>query len=231
MSNICKLLILLSLTLCIGAGANAQDTKKGYIFVPSGKDHLYRGFYNTVVAKGDLNKDGVKDMVIAELLNGEFHEEQLTRFAIYFGGRDGVYNLHKAFYFDGYARNAEVSVTNKGVLRMAVKMVNDSIGDTPFDGFTKSYYLVYMFRFQDGEFHLIGGKNKYRYEQHPDKECESYEITYNMLTNKAIKNIFVGCDTTKPESSDLEMDPQPLMKITDFVIGEIIFDKFVLKSN
>jgi hypothetical protein len=202
--------------------SSAQFNKTGKT-----EQDLYSGKQQTITAFGDLNKDGISDLVIAENVQGEIGEKTTAFFAIYWGGNDG-YELYKTFQFDSLARQVNVSITSKGVLRMAAETTYDYVENDGDSGFYEEYNLVYMLRYQDSEFCLIGGSVYYHWERVPDLGCMSHHISYNTLTNKAVRSNYPNCDTDHPEKATVDIKKLPLMKITEFKIGEPIFDRFDL---
>ena len=111
-------------------------------------------------AEGDFNKDGIKDLFISNYKGSAF----------YFGKSDGGYSL----FLDSdmsVSDDAQLSVTDKGVLRI----------QTPQSD-------VFLFRYQNNAFVLIGGKH----------ENESY----NFLTDKKVETIGSGA-SRKYETSDM----------------------------
>ena len=115
-------------------------------------------------AEGDFNKDGVKDLFIATDYGS----------AYYFGKAGGSYSL----FLDTdmpVSSDAKLSVTDKGVLRI----------QTPQSD-------VFLFRYQDNSFVLIGGK-------HGDE-------SYNFLTNKKVETSGSGASRTS-ETYDMPKHP------------------------
>lgn len=222
--------IILSVVLIITAILNvsAQNKFTTKRFQNEGKNKLYLGKEQTIIAEGDLNKDGIKDLVIAENVDGEIGERVTAYFAIYWGGDDGVYKLHKTFQLDSLARQLNVSITERGVLRMSAETTYNEVDEEGESGYYEEYTLVYMLRYQDNEFCLIGGSVNYHWEKVPDLGCRCYYISYNTLTNKAIRSDFPGCDTDHPEKSTVDIKKLPLMKLTEFPIGQPIFYEFDL---
>ena len=134
-----------------------------------------------IIETSDFNKDNIKDYVIA--VSCEDNEWEL---AIYFGdGNGGGKRITEVTgkYF------SSVSITDKSVLRIQT-----------FDEFEMAT-LTYMFRYQVGDFYLIGGKEVW------DK---SEPISYNFLTNQKTE----GKTTTT-------YSERPLRKLSEVRIGFI----------
>ena len=130
---------------------------------------------DNISVKGDLNKDGIDDYAIG--YGGTL--------AVYFGdGNGGGKRVAETSYEDLYT----LSITDKGVLRV----------QTLYE-FESSTILTYMFRYQDGDFFLIGGK---------DDWSEAEAISYNFLTNQKT----VGKTTTT-------FPARPLKKLSEVSIG------------
>ncbi|MBR4803677.1 MAG: hypothetical protein IK032_03470 [Bacteroidales bacterium] len=113
-------------------------------------------------AQGDLNKDGKKDLVI--FANYEKYNSE-DDFAVYFGDAQGKYSLYRSIRSD-LPSDLELSITDKGVIRIESHLT-DAVD-------------VFLFRYQDGDFRLIGGKK----DRH---KTEHYDISYNFLTDKMIR--------------------------------------------
>ena len=123
-------------------GITAVDAQ---IFKPSGKtiaDLCSNTILNT--AEGDLNKDGVKDVIINTEYKG---------CAFYFGKADGSYTLFRDYDLS-MPGDAKITINDKGVLRI----------QKDFDGNSD----VFLFRFQNGGIVLIGGKKDRHKSEHYD---------------------------------------------------------------
>jgi len=116
-----------------------------------------------VSVQGDINKDGIKDLVIAipEVYDGD-------TFAFYLGQKDGSLSRFRSYeVLLPYGDNTHLSITDAGVVR--IQLDRDEGAD------------IFLFRFEKGDFRLIGGKK----DRH--KSSENYDISYNYLTNKMIR--------------------------------------------
>lgn len=107
-------------------------------------------------AYGDLNKDGIKDMVLIALPP---RRNMAPKLAVYWGkGGDRyvrwrVYDALSAIDNDNEIIDYMLSVTAKGVLRLDQSTFFSS-------GSWNNYNDTYMFRFQQGDFFLIGEEHE-----------------------------------------------------------------------
>ena len=154
------------------------------VFQPVGKSaaslHELRTDETVVTAEGDINKDGVKDLVIA--LCGYYSG---SNFAFYFGDKDGNYTLFREYETSLYGDQTGITVNDKGVVRI----------QTDRDGNSD----IFLFRWQDGDFRLIGGKKDRHASQHFDE-------SYNYLTGKMIRTDGEG-KGRKTVTSDMPKQP------------------------
>ena len=140
-----------------------------------------------VSVEGDFNKDGVKDLFI------NVNDEAC---AFYFGNADGGYTLFRDYDVHLY-EGAKLSVTDKGVLRI------------------QSGEDVFLFRYQDNAFVLIGGKHG--------------EESYNFLTDKKVETI--GSGTSKKYETS-ELPPHHPFKFGWFPFDwEILWPIFILRDE
>lgn len=171
---------MLSAALCaLTLAASGQD-----VFRKTGKSvaglHGTRTDETVVTVEADINKDGVKDLVIA--LDGYYSD---SNFAFYFGDRQGNYNLFREYEVSMYGDKIGLSVTETGVVRIQLD------GDGGAD--------IFLFRWQDGDFRLIGGKKDRHVSDH-------YDESYNYLTGKMIRTDGEG-GSRKAVTSDMPEQP------------------------
>ena len=134
-----------------------------------------------VMAEGDMNKDGVKDLVVM----AEGYLEG-TNFAFYFGNKQGGYTLFRDYEI-GLRDDVELSVTAQGVARIQANRTDGAD--------------IFLFRYEGGDFRLIGGKE----DRH--KSSDDYDISYNYLTEKMIRTDGHGSGR-KSETLDLPKLPK-----------------------
>ena len=114
----------------------------------------------TVVSvEGDINKDGIKDLVIA--IPGVYDNHN---FAFYLGQKDGTLTCFRSYPMPlPWDDSIKLSITDAGVVRIQI----DREGG--FD--------VFLYRYEKGDFRLIGGKKDRHGSDH-------YDESYNYLTGK-----------------------------------------------
>lgn len=168
---------------------------------------LFSGDEQTTTAEGDMNKDGIKDLVIG-VPEG---------IAIYWG-KNGGYTLYNTYSApQGERENAKItrshSITSKGVLRIenTLTITDPEQGSIQID-------LIYLMRYQDNDFYMIGGKLGIT----QDKVYIGYSI--NTLTNTIIAQ-----DKNNDAVSDpLKIPEIPLKSISEIQFGNPkFFDQYI----
>ena len=138
-----------------------------------------------VSVEGDINKDGIKDLVIA--VSGVYDNHD---FAFYLGQKDGTLQCFRSYVLSlPWSDLINLSITDAGVVRIQLNK------DTGFD--------VFLFRYEKGDFRLIGGKKDRHVSDH-------YDESYNYLTGKMIRTDGEG-KGRKVTNSDL-----PKLPVIDF---------------
>ena len=155
-------LMTLILSAC-ALGMNAQDLKQQGTsveqIVPEGWEHEE--------AQGDLNKDGIKDLVV--LAKPNFKENMQTRddgyeynfnsyiLAIYFGQAEGGFQLWKQYDTlfqpdnEYTSVDVDIEITERGTLKIDTETFA-SAGSWANDD------MSYTYRYQDGDFYQIGNE-------------------------------------------------------------------------
>lgn len=213
-----RLSLLVALCWCAFTGVEAQSLKSKGVSVD---DIVPAGWLHTEVI-GDLNKDGIDDLVV--VATPDFKENTVTRddgyvynfnqplLAVYFGSADGVFQMWKQ-YDEVIPPNADefnsvsptLEITERGVLRITIEFFSSG----------GSYYNVtpnYSYRYQNGDFYLIG------MEQHSLRRNtgEMETISENYLTWKrqvVIDNAFE--DAPPPKEKWSRLPKKPLEKLGD----------------
>ena len=166
-------------------------------------DLLYFGEHDVFTVKADLDHDGNDDIVIAEKTEGV----KGAQIAVYYF-KNGKYTRKHLNKCDGIYCFTDVSVTDKGVLRIAVcedENLRECLTNTSY---------VYMFRFQDDYLHLIGGKEDYFMDY---GDGEEHVSTYNMLTNKVTRSVN---GNGKKSSKTYDIPAYPLIDFYWFKFGD-----------
>ena len=209
-----KSIVLIIMFIVSALSASAQGIA-AKIFQSQGKSNLYLGTEETTIAEGDINQDGIKDLVIAETdnpLGGVM--------AVYWGTSDG-YKLYSVF---NTKNKISVSITTKGILRIQTDYQElYSLGDGEGDctTFTTNVYLL---RWQDYGLYLIGGKTI-----HADCGDDfAYGASFNPLTNKVItlcQDAESGKDFPE-DSKTFTLPPHDLLMLAEISIGEYHFEDY-----
>ena len=185
--------LLVALPMLVSAQELAKKGRSAEEIVPQGMDF--------VKAEGDLNKDGLSDLVV-------FADPVL---AIYFATPSGGYELWKRYddilpddkENDDLMIDIELSITDRGALRIEVGY---------FASAGTSYVTNnnYTYRFQNGDFYKIGE------EQHSMSRMtgDDKTISTNYLTHKrqvVIENAFD--ETIKPKETWTSIPKKPLRRL------------------
>lgn len=113
-------------------------------------------------SRGDLNKDGIADLLILATPhdeskagfndNFEWVDSNRPVLAVYWGSSSGIYRLYKTFpqYFDGHEGDSRIAysakITPRGTIRLQTAVKNTDGSNT----------VVEIFRWQNGGFFKIG---------------------------------------------------------------------------
>ena len=171
----------LALTLLLGGIAIAAWSQPNFLRSGRSAAELFTAKDTTPVkAEGDINKDGINDIVFAA---PDIYDN--LNVAFYFGEKDGGYKLFRD-YVVYLPEKTDLSITDKGVVRFQCNRYDDD-----FD--------VFLFRYEKGDFRLIGGKK----DRH---KTEHYDESYNYLTNKMIRTDGEG-KSRKAATTDLPSLP------------------------
>ena len=167
-------------------------------------------------ATGDLNKDGIPDLVISATPDSTEHitvrddgyEYNFNKpvLAIYFGTANGDYSLYKAYENTIPGRQSEFEmidgsyeITDRGVLRIGLSYFYSA-------GSYSNNWSTYVFRYQDGDFFLIGMESG----EQSRTTGEAVTTSYNYLTHKKqikTENVFEGNDTSSEKWEKIPKEP------------------------
>ena len=201
------LLLVMGLFFALNSNPIAAQKQKKPQLAKEGRtiEEVVPNGWDIQSATGDLNKDGIEDFVLIVRPNDPAHIK--TRddgfeynfnplfLAVYFGSTSGVYKRFKVWYDTISGREDEereitneVSITPKGAIDISVSSWS-SMGTAATGGST------YRYRFQSGDFYLIGEESSWLNRMTGEGESTSInyltgqkEITTgNMMEEKDLK--------------------------------------------
>lgn len=217
-----KVLSIIVTAWILTIAANAQGLK---VAGTSAKDIVPEG-WTLDEASGDLNKDGIYDLVI--IATPDFKENTKTRddgyvynfnqpiLAIYWGQEDGTYKRYKQYddilphredeYFNV---DSSPTITDRGVLKIYIETFASA-------GSWTNESPTFFFRYQNGDFHLIG----YKTESLTRNTGQAETHSYNYLTHKKQVVVFNAFDDNVPTREKWSRIPAtPLKKLGSFNLG------------
>lgn len=197
---------ILAAAVCVAMFSTSAEAQKG--FAASLFPEIWEGEQSLniesdcIKAEGDFNKDGINDLAVIALPKDPTHMRTREEdgyvynfnkrvLAIYFGQSDGKLKRFKEYNNtipsddednENCMHEIEISVNAKGVIRI-------SIGVFCSAGGTEVPNTEYVYRYQNGDFFLIGKDygSFSRYSGEAEKVSENYlthkkqTITYNMF--------------------------------------------------
>ena len=211
-----KRLICLCL-LCLCVGVRAQELQKQ----GRGVDDLVPKGWEHTEATGDLNKDGIADLVV--VATPDFKENTKTRddgyvynfnqplLAVYFGTAGGKMQLWRQYDQVIPARPDEyvsidtnLTITEKGVLRISLETFASMGG-------WGTEHSNFSYRYQDGDFYLIGKENQSMSRN--TGEMETTSENYLTWRRQVVKeNVFEDSNVPKTEKWT-KLPKKPLEKL------------------
>ncbi|WP_314824600.1 hypothetical protein [Porphyromonas endodontalis] len=201
------LLLVMGLFFALNSNPIAAQKQKKSQLAKEGRtiEEVVPNGWDIQSATGDLNKDGIEDFVLIVRPNDPTHIK--TRddgfeynfnplfLAVYFGSPSGVYKRFKVWHDTVSGREDEytditneLSITPKGAIDISVSSWS-SMGTAATGGST------YRYRFQSGDFYLIGEESSWLNRMTGEGESTSInyltgqkEITTgNMIEEKDLK--------------------------------------------
>ena len=201
------LLLVMGLLFALNSNPIAAQKQKKSQLAKEGRtiEEVVPNGWDIQSATGDLNKDGIEDFVLIVRPNDPAHIK--TRddgfeynfnplfLAVYFGSPSGVYKRFKVWHDTVSGREDEytditneLSITPKGAIDISVSSWS-SMGTAATGGST------YRYRFQSGDFYLIGEESSWLNRMTGEGESTSInyltgqkEITTgNMMEEKDLK--------------------------------------------
>ena len=189
--------ILFFLFVALPVLASAQETtKKG-----RSAEEIIPQSVDFVKAEGDLNKDGLNDLVV-------YVQPEL---AIYFATPSGDYELWKQYdgilpideEGDDLMIDIELSITDRGALKIV-------IGSFASAGTSYVTNTNYTYRFQNGDFYKIGEEQHSMSRMTGDDET----ISTNYLTHKRqVVKANAFDETVKPKETWTTIPKTPLRRL------------------
>ncbi|NOT76257.1 MAG: hypothetical protein HOP08_15120 [Cyclobacteriaceae bacterium] len=168
-------------------------------FIPAGWELL-------AAASGDLNKDSIDDVaIIIEERVGSGDFGKLRNIMILFRAKDGKYSL--ACKGEKAVMGSESGGTmGDGFNEM--KIVKGVIILNFAGGSRDQWDLTYRYRYQNGDFYMIGATNK------GGNGIDSYNFDFNVNTGKMIvvKKYKSNPKKNINETRVVKKDPQPMLK-------------------
>ena len=201
--------------LCLCVGVRAQELQKQ----GRGVDDLVPEGWVHTEATGDLNKDGIADLVV--VATPDFKENTKTRddgfvynfnqplLAVYFGTAGGKMQLWRQYDQVIPARPDEyvsidtnLTITEKGVLRISLETFASMGG-------WGTEHSNFSYRYQDGDFYLIGKENQSMSRN--TGEMETTSENYLTWRRQVVKeNVFE--DSNVPKTEKWTKLPRKLLK-------------------
>lgn len=218
-------LILLSLTACnhssvddssVASTVNTSKPNNFESLIPSGWGVLHKE--EPIIAKGDLNKDGIPDVAaVIEQVKSETDKAPQRALLIAFGTKDHSYTL--SIISDKVILKAdEGGIWGDPFESLSIDRGSVVISD--YGGSNWRWYHKYRFRFQENDWYLIGA-TKGEYFTGSATEEQVSEQDYNLLTGDYIikkTNEKGKIITTRGNKGKVE-----LIKLRDFNMESINF--------
>ncbi len=172
------------------------------------------------IAWGDLNQDGLKDVVVvatprlAENMrvrdDGFEYNFNSPVMGIYFGTKDGKLNLYKEYENtipgtedESYFIELEMEISEKGVLSLNVEHFYTA-------GAVNTDYNIFRYRYQDNDFYLIGADTGALSRLSGENEV----VSINYLTHKKqtiVSDVFD--ESVEPKETWETIPDEPLEKL------------------
>ncbi len=211
MKNQIIVIAAIAFALCSCGGNNTNNTNDTKTTLFKAQTTLQDAFpqdcEKVCFQQGDLNNDGIQDLVIGATPRNSESEPVL---AIYFGKEGGKYSLFKEYLntlpvLDGSTPvTMESEITEKGVLKLDFDYLNTA-GVAPVDN------TSFLFRFQDGDFYLIGAD----WQSYNRITGEVENVSCNYLTKKQQTTISSVDEEVEPTETWTDLPDKPLEKLGD----------------
>jgi hypothetical protein len=229
-----KPLTFLFLTLTITPFGQVERHKKASDFIPKGYlIHKYEKGISSVgwdEIKGDLNKDGLEDIVLiikgidkSKIVKDEYRGE-LDR-----NRRGIIVLLNKGTYYELATKNYDCfsSENEDGGVYFAPELSVEIKKGKLYISYGHGRYghWIYTFRYQNGDMGLIG------YDLYSNRgPVPQYEISINFLTNKKLIRDNINKDDDSDEKTNFQETWETLKKKKLIKLSEIKdFDELIFE--
>ena len=215
------LLLVMGLFFALNSNPIAAQKQKKPQLAKEGRtiEEVVPNGWDIQSATGDLNKDGIEDFVLIVRPNDPAHIK--TRddgfeynfnplfLAVYFGSPSGVYKRFKVWHDTVSGREDEytditneLSITPKGAIDISVSSWS-SMGTAATGGST------YRYRFQSGDFYLIGEESSWLNRM--TGEGESTSINYLTGQKEITTGNMIEEKDLKPKKVKIKKEPLRLL--------------------
>ncbi|MDR6553512.1 hypothetical protein [Paenibacillus qinlingensis] len=197
------------------AEPKVNEVKDANLLIPTGWQLLVR--HNSAErVEGDLNKDGIQDVaMVIEKIEAMKEEAPERALLIGFGNRDSTYTRSII------AEKAILKADEGGIWGDPLDSIfidRGSIVVSFYGGSNFRWYGNYRFRFQNGDWYLIGATLG-SYFTGTMTEKTGDEADYNLLTGDYVKRIVDDPKAEQPTTHTItgNMGKKQLLKLRDFV--------------
>ena len=214
-------IVLLAIAACLSQQAIAQELKT----YGNGIADIVPNGWESIFQQGDLNRDGIADLVViatpcleekmTTLEDGYVYNFNQPVLAIYWGKKNGGFSLYKQYGDVIPARPSEflsitpsIDITPKGVLKISMEYFASA-------GSWSQPTTTYLFRYQNGDFYLIG-KDENELARNTGETVETSE---NYLTCKRCVTTGNAFNNKKPVAKWSRMPEAPLRRL-GFLLDE-----------
>lgn len=205
-------IVVLAIVACLPLQVIAQELKTA----GNGVADIVPVGWESIFQQGDLNRDGIADLVVIATPciesnmkvrnDGYVYNFNQPVLAIYWGKKNGGFSLYKQYGNVIPARPSEflsitpsIDITSKGVLKIAMEYFASA-------GSWSQPTTTYLFRYQNGDFFLIG-KDENELARNTGKTVETSE---NYLTGKRCVTTANAFNNKKPVAKWSRMPKAPL---------------------
>lgn len=214
--------ILVALASCMPCATSAQGLKSSGV----GATYIVPSDWESIFKTGDLNRDGISDLVIIATPchkdnmktrdDGYVYNFNQPVLAIYWGDKSGKYSLFKQYDKVIPARTDEfisytpsIDINSKGSLKITIEIFATA-------GSWEQPTTTYTFRFQWGDFFLIG-KDETVNARNTGKITTTSE---NYLTRKRLVTTMQAASKRKPRTTSSVLPKASLKPLGQSTLGD-----------